>query len=106
MIHSKYFNIGKVIVTHAISEAIMENNRFLVEVCLSLKRYGVKDWGELLEEDKKVNEYALQYPDDLNILAVYHTCKGKILIITKTIAENIKDNITIVCFPNESKFIV
>jgi len=101
MITSKFFNIGKVVVTHGINEAMKENSRFTAEVHLSLQRYAVKDWGNLDEEDKQTNEDALQYPDDLYLLAAYETCKGKIWIITNRISENAGDNATTVCFPSE-----
>lgn len=101
MITSKFFNMGKVVVTHGINETMMENNRFAIEVNLSLQRYAVRDWGNLSEEDKQTNEDALQYPDDLYLLAVYNTCKGKIWITTNRISETAGDNVTTVCFPNE-----
>lgn len=93
--------MGKVVVTHGINETMMENNRFAIEVNLSLQRYAVRDWGNLSEEDKQTNEDALQYPDDLYLLAVYNTCKGKIWITTNRISETAGDNVTTVCFPNE-----
>ena len=78
MITSRYFNMGKIVVTYGINEAMKENDRFAAEVNLSLQRYAVKDWGSVSDNDKQVNEDALQYPDDLYILATYETCKGKI----------------------------
>ena len=101
MITSKFFNIGKVVVTHGINEAMKENSRFAVEVSLSLQRYAVKDWGNISDGDKQTNEDALQYPDDLYLLAAYQTCEGKIWIITDRISENAGDNATTVCFPSE-----
>lgn len=101
MITSKYFNMGKVVVTYGINEAIKGNSRFAAEVNLSLQRYSVKDWGNLDEEDKQTNEDTLNYPDDLYLLAAYETCKGKIWIITNRISENAGDNATTVCFPDE-----
>lgn len=98
---SKYFNVGKIVVTHGIDAVMKENSRFATEIYLSLKRYCVKDWGCLSEEDKQINEDALQYPDDLYLLAAYQTCKGKIYIITNRISENAGDNVTTVCFPDE-----
>lgn len=77
MVTSKYFNIGEIVVTHGINEAMTENSRFAAEVNLSLQRYAVKDWGNLDDEDKQTNEEALKYPDDLYLLAAYETCKGK-----------------------------
>ena len=49
----------------------------------------------------KTNEDALQYPDDLYLLAAYQTCKGKIYIITERISENAGDNATTLCFSDE-----
>ena len=101
MIKSKFFNVGKVVVSRGVDVAMEENNRFAVEVCVSLQRYCIKDWGILSEDDKQINEDALQYPDDLYLLAAYQTCKGKIYIITNRISENAGDNATTVCFPAE-----
>jgi hypothetical protein len=100
MFTSKYFNMGKVVVTCGINEA-MENERFTLEISLALKRYAVKDWGDLSLSDQEINNDALQNPDDLYLLAAYQTCKGKIYIITNRISENPGDNSTIVCFPEE-----
>ena len=101
MITSKFFNMGKLVVTSGINQAIMENKKFAMEVNLCLQRYAVKDWGNLDEEDKQANEDALNYPNDLYLLAAYKTCKGKIWIITNRISENAGDNATTVCFPDE-----
>ena len=101
MITSKYFNMGNLYVTSGINAAMQENSRFSLEVNLCLRRYAIKDWGDLTEEDKQTNENALQYPDDLYLLAAYNTCKGKIYIITNRISENPGENATTVCFPEE-----
>lgn len=101
MYKSKFFNVGKVVVTKGINEAMAENQKFALEVSLCLQRYAVKDWGNLDEEDKQTNENALQYSDDLYLLAAYETCKGKIWIITNRISEIAGDNATTVCFPSE-----
>ena len=101
MIISKFFNIGKIVASRGVNTAMGENNRFAAEVCLSLQRYCVKDWGDLSENDKQANMDALQYPDDLNLLAAYQTCEGKIYIMTNRISENAGDNGTTVCFSDE-----
>lgn len=101
MITSKFFNVGKVVVTRGINTAMEENSRFAAEVNLSLQRYIIKDWGDLSEADKQINEDALQYPDDLYLLAAYNTSKGRIYIITNRITENAGENGTTVCFTNE-----
>lgn len=99
---SKYFHLGNVVVTNSIHEAMKESRRFTIEISLSLQRYCIRDWGNLLsEDDKKANDEAWKYPDDLYILAAYQTCRGKVHIITNRISKNPGDNATTVCFPNE-----
>jgi len=101
MVASKYFNLGQIVATHKINNEIANSLRFALEVGLCLKRYAVKDWGELDEEDKQTNEDALNYPDDLYILASYKTSKGTIWIITNRATEKAGDNVTTVLFPDE-----
>lgn len=101
MFTSKYFNVGKVVCTTTLNNAMSENKQFANEVMSALQRYCNKDWGDLCEEDKQTNDDALQYPDDLYLLAAYKTCKGKIYIITERISENAGDNATTLCFPDE-----
>ena len=72
MLTSKYFNMGKVVVTHGINEAMTENSRFAAEVNLSLQRYAVKDWvsdGEL-RETQTANYFSNIYPIDCAVLSV------------------------------------
>ena len=46
MITSKFFNMGKVVVTKGIDSLMRENRKFALEVNLCLQRYAVKDWGK------------------------------------------------------------
>ena len=101
MFTSKYFNLGKVVCTATLNNIMSENKQFANEVMSALQRYCNKDWGDLCEEDKQTNEDALQYPDDLYLLAAYKTCKGKIYIITERISKNAGDNATTLCFSDE-----
>ena len=101
MITSKFFNIGRIVVTRSINDLMAAEQKFAVEVTIALQRYAVKDWGNLDDEDKKTNEEALNYPDDLYLLGAYDTSKGKIWIITNRISEKAGDNATTVCFPDE-----
>ena len=101
MFISKYFNLGKVVCTATLNNAMSENKQFASEVMSALQKYCNKDWGDLCEEDKQMNDDALQYPDDLYLLTVYQTCKGKIYIITERISENAGYNVTTLCFPDE-----
>ena len=101
MIKSKYFEMGTIVVTNRINEAMTENYQFKQEVLFALENFSNKDWGELSAEDMQVNEDALQYPEDLYLLGVYQTCRGKIYIITCRKSEKAGDNCTTVCFPDE-----
>lgn len=100
MFASKYFNVGKVVVTHGINNTMTENDRFALEVALCLRRYCIKDFGDLSDEDIQTNEEALKYPEDLYLLGAYQTSVGKIWIITNA-TETVGENITTVLFPDE-----
>lgn len=93
--------MGQVVVTKSINDLMAAEQKFAVEVTVALQRYAVKDWGNLDEEDKRVNEEALKYPDDLYVMGAYDTSKGKIWIITNRISETSGHNATTVCFPEE-----
>ena len=93
--------MGQIVVTKGIDNTMRENRKFAIEVNLCLQRYAVKDWGNLSDEDKQTNKDALQYPDDLYLLAAYQTSAGKIWIITNRISEKAGDNTTTVCFNDE-----
>ena len=100
MFTSKYFNLGQVVVTHGINNTMTKNERFALEVALCLKRFCIKDFGNLSDEDKQVNEESLKYPDVLYLLGSYQTCAGKIWIITNA-TETVGMNVTTVLFPDE-----
>lgn len=93
--------MGQIVVTRSINDLMAAEQKFAVEVTVALQRYAVKDWGNLDDEDKQTNEEALNYPDDLYVMGVYETSKGKIWIITNRISEKAGDNATTVCFPDE-----
>lgn len=101
MITSKFFNMGNIVATHSINEYMSADGKFAKEINLCLRRFAVKDWGDLDEEDNRTNEDALQYPDDLYLLGAYQTSKGKIWIITNRISEKAGENATTVLFPDE-----
>lgn len=104
MFYSKYFNMGRVYMTNGINEAMRGNDQFTQEIFSSLKRFSGKDWGELCEEDKQMNEDSLDNPEDIYLLAAYQTCRGKIYIITNRVSEEVgknQVNATTVMFPDE-----
>jgi hypothetical protein len=98
---SKSFNLGKVVASSKVNKLMKENKKFSLEIIVDLQRYCIKDWGDLSEADKEINDDALNNPDDLYILAAYQTCEGRIYIITNRISEEPGDNATMVCFPDE-----
>ena len=101
MLKSEFFNMGQIVVTKSINSYMAAETVFAVEIADALKRYANKDWGNLDSEDKKFNDNALNYPEDLYLLAAYNTSKGKVWIITNRISETPGDNATTVCFPDE-----
>lgn len=102
MSDSKFFyNMGTTVMTSAVANAAKENSRFADEVSTSLGRYFRKDWGEVTEDDKVKNDEAFDYPEDMYVLGSYHTCKGKIFIITNRKTEKPGDNCTTILFAYE-----
>lgn len=93
--------MGQIVVTKSINNYMVADIVFTREIADTLKRYANKDWGNLDSEDKKFNDNALNYPEDLYLLGAYNTSKGKVWIITNRISETPGDNATTVCFPDE-----
>lgn len=70
--------LGQVVMTRGIAEAVRKNNDFSLFVTESMMRYCKKDWGDLPNEDKRMNDLAVKNNDD-RIVARY----GDIYIITE-----------------------
>lgn len=66
--------------TRGISEAMDVDNTFACEIGDLIHRYTVRDWGDLCEDDKQLNEQALK--DGGRTLAAYETSRGRVYIIT------------------------
>ena len=94
MITSKFFNMGQLVTTKSINDLMAVEQKFVVEVTVALQRYAVKDWGNLNDEDKETNDFALESGERL--LGAYETCKGKIWIITEA-----DRTVTTILFPEE-----
>lgn len=73
------FEIGKLVVTTKIADAMKEND-FTLEINSAYTRYRNRDWGEVKEGYK--NDLALINEDD-KILAEYNTSKGTVYITTE-----------------------
>lgn len=93
--------MGQIVVTKSINNYMVADIVFAGEIADALKRYANKDWGDLDSEDKQFNDNALNYPEDLYLLAAYNTSKGKVWIITNRISKTPGDNVTTVFFPDE-----
>ena len=74
------FDLGQVVATPGALEALEESGQSPADF---LDRHVQKDWGELCDEDKQLNDQALI--DGSRILSAYRTRKGstKIWVITE-----------------------
>jgi hypothetical protein len=72
---------GRIVATRGIASEAENNPTFAKEIAVAFNRYQRKDWGDLCQEDKELNNQALE--SDGRILAAYQTSKGKIWIITE-----------------------
>lgn len=88
------FNLGQTVMTRGIANEIEHNSTFAQFVHTSFIRHTNGDWGELGEEDKQANEYALENGDRL--FSAYKKEDWKIYIITEW-----DRSYTTILFPNE-----
>ena len=73
------FRVGRMVATPGALEALRVAGE---EALTYIKRHQHGDWGDLVEEDKKANEAAVQ--DGSRILSAYHLSTGvKIWVITE-----------------------
>ena len=89
------FKMGQIVVTRGVNELIAQDLKFSKFVMESLGRHTFGDWGDLCEEDKRENEYALgKY---LRIFSSYNYQNDeKIWIITEA-----DRSVTTILLPNE-----
>ena len=59
------FNPGQMVITRGVNDLIASNEEFAKHVMLSMKRHVAGDWGEVCDEDRVTNEFALQQGDRL-----------------------------------------
>ena len=75
------FQLGKLVMTSGIQNIISEKPSYQYELVNYLNRYMNEDWGDLCDDDKQMNEDAIN--NDERILASYITSRGGIYIITE-----------------------
>jgi hypothetical protein len=91
------FSIGTVLSTPGALEAFNRNGQTPFEF---LQRHVAKDWGDLCEEDRQVNDQALL--DGSRLLSAYKLADGtKIWCITEAVGENGHREATTFLLPEE-----
>ena len=92
------FPIGKLLATPAAMEALQEANAEIIDL---VERHIAKDWGDLSDEDKKLNDEALH--DGSRILSAYILDRTgvKIWIITEATDGNGERAATTALLPEE-----
>ena len=86
--------LGTVLVTAGIDCAMAEDMRFHKEVISCISRHAGGDWGDLCDEDKCINNHAVN--NNERILSAYETTRGRIWIISEWDRKH-----TTVLFPEE-----
>lgn len=75
----KKFGLGQIVATPAALQAIESSGQSPADF---LRRHAAQDWGDLDDEDKRLNDEAVQ--DGSRILSAYYTSDGtKLWIITE-----------------------
>ncbi|MBP2071187.1 hypothetical protein [Thermoanaerobacterium butyriciformans] len=72
---------GRILATRGVADEMEGSPEFAREVAAAFNRYQSKDWGDLSQVDKELNDLAVKTGE--RILAAYETSKGKIWIITE-----------------------
>lgn len=77
----QFLNFGSLVATSAVNQTMATSEKFKDEVQTAFKRYSDKDWGDLPQSDKNMNDKALEGKS--RIVAKYNTSEGAIYIITE-----------------------
>lgn len=88
------FVMGDIVCTRGVNDALADSTDFAEFVTGCLKRHAAGDWGDLDEQDKRENAFAIgKY---LRIFSSYNYRDKKIWIITEA-----DRSATTILFPNE-----
>lgn len=74
--------LDNLVCTRVIFDLMQEKPDFAKEIRQAYVRYLDRDWGELPEADKQMNDSAVKNGNE-RILAAYETSEGKVYIITE-----------------------
>lgn len=96
MVTETKLKLGFMVFTQGVNNRVAEDTNFARFVTRSMKRHANSDWGDLCNEDKELNDQALnEY--NLRILSAYEADNlPKIWIITEW-----DRSVTTVLFPDE-----
>ena len=79
--------LGTVLMTQGVSHRVKNDVAFNDFVMKSLFRHKTEDWGDLCEEDRRMNDEAVRLEkegkDTDRIMSAYNSDKGRIWIITE-----------------------
>lgn len=95
MLKNKYFEVGQEVMTCGINNMLAKSQKFCKEILDCMGKYKNKDWGDLEQEDKEMNDKAIESGTD-RIFAAYNTSEGRIYIITEW-----DRSVTTILFANE-----
>lgn len=88
------FVLGHIFCTRGVNDVLADNASFAEFVTSCLKRHAAGDWGDLDEQDKRENEYAIgKY---LRLFSSYNYSDKKTWIITEA-----DRSVTTILFPDE-----
>ena len=87
--------IGQLVATRGVAEEIKRDSAFERFVRKSFSRHATGDWGDMCEEDKAINDYALEHGERLFSSYNYNE-DTKIWIITEW-----DRSATTILFPSE-----
>lgn len=94
------FELGQVVTTHGVAYRMRKDPKFASGVEGCLRRHATGDWGDLCNDDKELNDQALEaernggYTDRL--FSAYDVDRTKIYIITEY-----DRSVTTILFPEE-----
>lgn len=91
------FSLGKLLVTRGIAEKALHDVSFYDFVKTSIDRYVLRDWGDLCEDDKKLNDEAVETGESrIHAAYIRPETDEKIWIITEW-----DRSATTILFPDE-----
>ena len=87
--------IGKKVMSRGIAYKIATNGVFKLQVTLFFESFLKKDWGDISENDKEMNDLNVK-SDVGSLMGAYETCEGRIWIMTEH-----DRSVTTILFPHE-----